>query len=77
MGGTDRWLKIPLDLSKSPVTFAVQATAFVKKKPRTAFHGVLKHNAQSKLSTVDLFGTYQWRIRSPDADPFMVIQPAR
>ena len=38
-GGAERWLKIPLDLSKPPVTFAAQATAFVKKTPKTAFHG--------------------------------------
>lgn len=38
-GGAERWLKIPLDLSKPPITFAAQAAAFVKKTPTTAFHG--------------------------------------
>ena len=38
-GGAERWLKIPLDLSNPPVTFAVQAAVFAKKTPRTAFHG--------------------------------------
>ena len=38
-GGAERWLKIPLDISKSPLTFAAQAHAFAVKTPRTAFHG--------------------------------------
>ena len=38
-GGAKRWLEIPLDRSQPPVTFAVQAAAFAKKMPRTAFHG--------------------------------------
>ena len=37
--GAERWLRIPLDLSKPPVTFAAQAAAFVKQTPKTAFHG--------------------------------------
>lgn len=38
---------------------------------------VLDHNAQSKVSTPEPFGSYQWRIKSPDADPFIVVRPAR
>ena len=38
---------------------------------------VLKHNASSKLSTHGPFDEYQWRIKSPDADPFMVVQPTQ
>ena len=37
---------------------------------------VLKHNAQSKPAH-GVVGGFQWRIRSPDADPFMIVQPAR
>lgn len=36
---------------------------------------VLNHNAQCKLSTLDLFGAFQWHIKSPDADPFMLVRP--
>ncbi len=36
---------------------------------------VLGHNAQTKLSTLDHFGGYQWRIKSPDADPFIIVRP--
>ncbi len=36
---------------------------------------VLKHNAQSKLSADGLFAGYQWRIKSPDTDPFMIVRP--
>lgn len=37
---------------------------------------VLKHNASSKLSTRGRFDEYQWRIKSPDADPYMIVQPS-
>jgi hypothetical protein len=37
---------------------------------------VLDHNAQGKVSTPEPFGGYQWRIRSPDADPFILVRPA-
>ena len=32
-GGAERWLKIPLDLSQPPVSYAVQAHDFVAKTP--------------------------------------------
>lgn len=35
---------------------------------------VVKHNAQTKRSNLNHFLVYQWRIKSPDADPFMVVQ---
>jgi hypothetical protein len=38
-GGANRWLKIPLDLSQPPVTFAAQAHAVVKKTPAVPFFG--------------------------------------
>jgi hypothetical protein len=38
-GGPERWLKIPLDLSQPPVTYAVQAHEFVKKTPFVPFFG--------------------------------------
>ncbi|WP_292534040.1 hypothetical protein [Methylocystis sp.] len=38
---------------------------------------VLNHNAQSSLSTLDRFGGYHWRIKSPDADPFMTVLPSQ
>lgn len=38
---------------------------------------VLNHNAENKLSTIDHFGEYHWRIKSPDADPFMTVLPAK
>lgn len=38
---------------------------------------VLNHNAENKLSTLDHFGEYHWRIKSPDADPFMTVLPAK
>ena len=38
-GGPERWLKIPLDLSQPPVTFAAQAHAVVKKTPYAPWHG--------------------------------------
>ncbi len=34
-----RWLKIPLDLSQPPVTYAVQAHEFVRKTPFVPYHG--------------------------------------
>ena len=36
---------------------------------------VRKHNAQVIPSPLDDFGAYQWRIKSPDADPFIVVLP--
>ena len=38
-GGPERWLKIPLDLSQPPVTYAVQAHEFVAKTPSVPFFG--------------------------------------
>ena len=38
---------------------------------------VLGHNARINLSTLDHFDGYQSRIKSPDADPFMIVQPPR
>ena len=38
-GGPERWLKIPLDLSQPPVTYAVQADEFVAKTPFVPFFG--------------------------------------
>lgn len=38
-GGPERWLKIPLDLSQPPVTYAVQAREFVSKTPFVPFFG--------------------------------------
>ena len=37
---------------------------------------VLKHNAQSQPSVFGLFGGYKWQIKSPDENPFIVIQPS-
>jgi hypothetical protein len=37
---------------------------------------VLKHNAQSKPSAHGLFSEYEWHIKSPDADPFIIVRPA-
>jgi hypothetical protein len=36
---------------------------------------VVSHNAQSKLPGRGALSRYQWRIKSPDADPFMIAQP--
>jgi hypothetical protein len=36
---------------------------------------VISHNAQSQLPSRGQRNRYQWRIKSPDADPFMIIQP--
>lgn len=41
-GGAERWLKIPLDLSKSPITFAAQALAVVRRTPTVTFFGPTK-----------------------------------
>jgi hypothetical protein len=38
-GGAERWLKIPLDISQSPVTYAEQALAVVRKTPVVQFFG--------------------------------------
>jgi hypothetical protein len=38
-GGPKRWLKIPLDCSQPPVTFAEQALAVVRKTPLVMFFG--------------------------------------
>jgi hypothetical protein len=38
-GGPDRWLKIALDLTKQPVTFASQALVQAKLKKDTAYFG--------------------------------------
>jgi len=37
---------------------------------------VLKHNAQMAPSSPAGFGAYHWRIKSPDADPFIIVRPA-
>ena len=38
-GGAERWLKIPLDISESPITYAEQALAVVRKTPFVQFFG--------------------------------------
>ena len=38
-GGSERWLKIPLDLSRPAVTFAVQAFAVASRTPVVPFFG--------------------------------------
>jgi hypothetical protein len=38
-GGPERWLKIPLDLSQTPVSYAAQALAVVRKTPEVKFFG--------------------------------------
>ena len=38
---------------------------------------VLRHNAQNEPSRRGLFKEYSWRIRSHDADPWIIIQPPR
>lgn len=38
-GGADRWLKIPLELSQPPVTYAAQSLAIVRRKPHVTFFG--------------------------------------
>lgn len=39
-GGAERWLKIPLDTSQSPVTYAEQALAVVRETPTVQFFGL-------------------------------------
>ena len=36
---------------------------------------VISHNAQSRVSLTDPLSGYEWRIKSPDDDPFMIVQP--
>lgn len=36
---------------------------------------VLKHNAQSEPSFYGYLGSYRWRIKSPDADPLILVRP--
>lgn len=36
---------------------------------------VLKHNAQSQPKFFGLLGDYKWQIKSPDANPIMIVQP--
>jgi hypothetical protein len=36
---------------------------------------VVTHNAQSRVSITDPLSGYEWRIKSPDDDPFMIVQP--
>ena len=38
-GGAERWLKIPLDLSQPPVSYAAQALAVVRRTPVVQFFG--------------------------------------
>ena len=38
-GGAERWLKIPLDISQPPITYAEQALAVVRKTPVVQFFG--------------------------------------
>jgi hypothetical protein len=38
-GGPERWLRIPLDCSQPPITYAVQALAVVRKTPAVTFFG--------------------------------------
>jgi hypothetical protein len=43
----------------------------------TLEHGinVVSHNAQSRMSIADPLSGYEWRIKSPDDDAFMIVQP--
>lgn len=36
---------------------------------------VIKHNAQSQPTLFGLVGSYKWKIKSPDENPYIVIQP--
>jgi hypothetical protein len=36
---------------------------------------LISHNAQSRLSIAESLSGYEWRIKSPDDDPFMIIRP--
>ncbi len=38
---------------------------------------VLRHNAPTKPSVDGLFARYKWQIKSPDADPFIIVRPAQ
>jgi hypothetical protein len=38
---------------------------------------VLRHNAPTKPSINGSFAGYNWQIKSPDADPFMIVRPAQ
>ena len=38
-GGAERWLRIPLDLSQPPVTYAAQALAVARRTKVVPFHG--------------------------------------
>jgi hypothetical protein len=38
---------------------------------------VLSHNGKHRLATHGLPGGYEWTIKSPGADPFIIVQPAR
>ena len=38
-GGAERWMRIPLDLSQPPVTFAAQALTVVRRTPDVMFFG--------------------------------------
>jgi hypothetical protein len=38
-GGSDRWLRISLDVSKPPITFVSQALSVVRKTPKVPFFG--------------------------------------
>ena len=38
-GGADRWLKIPLDLTLGPESFAYQALSVVRRTPQVQFFG--------------------------------------
>jgi hypothetical protein len=38
---------------------------------------VLSHNAQAQSATGGVFSGYTWSIKSPDADPFIIVRPAR
>ena len=38
-GGSEKWLRIPLDLSQPPVSYAAQALAVVRKTPEVKFFG--------------------------------------
>src|SRR5262245_32495822 len=37
---------------------------------------VLKHNAQKEPWLYGLIGSYQWQIKSPSANPFIVVRPS-
>ena len=38
-GGAERWLRLPLDLSKPAITYPRQALALAKKTSKVPFHG--------------------------------------